>query len=144
MTILSVFIKHRKELLRAKRLDAWYRRMLRKRDEGDFAERWLRQGGVVNYELIRDFADIMEFPNYYIFPHDRSSVLFFTPYADLREVEAIRLLEENGVMGLNEVTIHERYKYAKDIFASRVAEIFGQCSFNGKIVQNEDNQISGR
>ena len=36
----------------------------------------------------------MELHNYYIFPMDRMHIIFCSPYSDLREVEAIILLEE--------------------------------------------------
>lgn len=90
--------KHRKvisyyiELFKAKRLDRWYRRTLQKRSHTTFIEQWEKQNGKADYDLLKKFANIMELPNYYIFPMDRMHILFCSPYSDLREVEAIILL----------------------------------------------------
>lgn len=50
----------------------------------------------------------MELPNYYIFPMDRMHIIFCSPYSDLREVEAIILLEENGIKDLTVETINTK------------------------------------
>ncbi len=117
--------KHRKvisyyiELFKAKRLDRWYRRTLQKRSYTTFIEQWEKQNGKADYNLLKKFANIMELPNYYIFPMDRMHILFCSPYSDLREVEAIILLEENGIKDLTVETINTKYKYAKYIFSKR-------------------------
>ena len=74
-------------------------------------------GAVPQTDLLKKFANIMELPNYYIFPMDRMHIIFCSPYSDLREVEAIILLEENGIKDLTVETINTKYKYAKYIFS---------------------------
>lgn len=111
--VISYYI----ELFQAKRLDRWYRRTLQKRSYTTFVEQWGKQDGKVNHDLLKQVANIMELPNYYIFPMDRMYILFCSPYSDLREVEAVILLEENGIKDLTMETINTKYKYAKYIFS---------------------------
>lgn len=112
-------ILHYTEIYKAKRIDRWYRQNIRKRSYITFVEEWRNQTGKVNYALIKGIADIMELPNYYILPTDRMYILFCSPYSDLREVEGLILLEENGINDFTEETIYTKYKYAKNIFVTK-------------------------
>lgn len=103
------------ELRRSKRLDSWFRRKIKQRSEREFIARW-NTVGHVNLEMVKKFADIMELPNHFILPYDRMVILFCSPYADCREIEALILLEKYGIYNMNEQTIKSEYKYAKDIF----------------------------
>lgn len=101
------------DLRKAKRLDSWYRRKIANRSECEFISRW---DSDVNDEMLKEFANIMNLPNHYIFPNDRLSILLCSPYNDLREVSAIILLEKYGICDMNETTIMTKYKYAKSLF----------------------------
>lgn len=115
MTLCRKWYHDGVQLRKAERLDSWYRRRLKQRSGQEFAARW-KSIGSVNLELIGKFADIMELPNHFIFPYDRMTILFCTPYGDFREVEAIMLLEEYGILIADENTIPCQYRYAKDMF----------------------------
>ena len=118
MDMVAVFRKwynYRIELRKARRLDSWYRKRLKKRNEQEFVARWDTMGHV-NLELLKEFADIMELSNHFIFPHDRMFILFCNPYSDMREVEALLLMEEYGISIMDSSLIESEYKYAKDIF----------------------------
>lgn len=106
---------HRIAIRKAKRLDSWYRKKLKIRNEQEFISRWDVEKNM-DCKMLKEFADIMYLPNYYIFPNDRMSILLCSPYNDLREVLAIILLEKYGIQDMNESTIKTKYKYAKNIF----------------------------
>lgn len=120
MKLLKKIISYYQELSKAKRLDKWYRNKLKRRSLEEFQQRWSKLDGKINYELLEQFADIMELPNTFIYPTDRMWILFHSPYSDLREVEAIILFEDSGILGLNAKSIeHGKYRYAKSLFANR-------------------------
>lgn len=124
--LLNRWVAHCKDVSRAKRLDRWYRKKLKKRSYADFVARWERVEGKVDYGLIKEIADVMELPNYYIFPHDRSSVLFVNCYADMRETEAILVLADYGIADLDVESVYSQYRYAKDwVCAAKRMPAFG-------------------
>jgi len=112
--LFNRWMAHCKDVSRVKRLDRWYRKTLKKRSYADFVAHWERQEVRVDYELIKKIADVMELPNYYIYPHDRSSVLFVNCYADMRETEAIMILADYGITDLDVESVYAQYRYAKD------------------------------
>ncbi len=112
--MLEKIYNYWKGLKRAKRLDSWYRRKIKKRTVAEFVSRWSAYENL-NYDMLKEFSDIMDLPNCFIFPNDRLSILFCSPYDDLREVLAIMMLEKYGIMDMNVDTLYTKYKYAKNI-----------------------------
>ncbi len=61
----------------------------------------------------------MEFPNHYIHPLDRVELTFMNPYPDMREVEAIILLEEHLNTEVDIYALRTKYRYARELFCRR-------------------------
>ncbi len=120
--LLNRWRTYRREMARAKRLHRWYDRVLRGKTEAATVALWEEQGGV-ELKLLREFAATMEFPNACIHPYDRTSVLFLNPFSDLREVEALILLEEHGIEGLDAETMYTTYRYARDLFCRNLRHV---------------------
>lgn len=111
---------YRKDIKRAHSLERWYKAQVGKRRTAvSFFFHWRQYEGILDFNkldviLVR-MSSILKLPNHFIYPLDRSSLFFFDPHREMREVEMIMLFEEFGVRDLSLETLSGKYKYFIDI-----------------------------
>ena len=94
MTQLRRLIDGRRGVRNTKKLLRRYKQRMKRRTETTWRERWAAYGGA-NEHLLCQLAHILELPNEYIYPTDRALLLLANPYPDMREVEALMLIEDH-------------------------------------------------
>lgn len=119
MTQLQQFIHSRRGSAHVKKLLRGYRQRMKQRTAEECRQRWAPYGGV-DAALLRELASIHELPNACIYPTDRALLFFANPYADLREVETLRALEEHTCRELTpedmDALDSPRLRYVRQLF----------------------------